>query len=338
MKTTCTCAFVQCLHTLDFPGPAYEGLFRLHKGHVVFLSGNIWSRAGLFDAECLPDLLEMAAAYGNIGAGTIAHVQQIGAVKPRQNLFYGIEVYDVLAMYPEKAGGIEQRSKLSEGHGDRKITVKSADEGLLVLGVGEQDILLQKGEQRASLLYADAFGPARSLGCKAPGCVGSRVSGRSRRLSFLQGQQGTGLSQGFGQTGLCNRLCDVADGRCGKGRQCIFLIGCYKNNQRWKPERAHTIREFQTIHAGHMDVEEQEVAGILLKVVQCLLALVEFGRDDEIGMRMQQIFDFVTDRRLVVDDNSSDAHDTGPLSNGIFMVMAVPSCSFELSMNSLRPG
>jgi hypothetical protein len=114
---------------------------------------------------------------------------------------------------------------------------------------------------------------------------------------------------GFREAGFIEGLEDVVDGVNIEGLDGIVVEGGGEDDVRdFEFPFDEFLEDAETVEAGHLDVEENEVGGVFLDEVDGVEAVFALSQEVNFGEGFEEKREFLTRGFFVVDDNGVDGH------------------------------
>jgi len=250
---------------------------------------------------------------GDFGLLFVVHFDHETGFEPGNHFLDVVNVDEIGAVWaPEGVGGngfvkflegavVRGAFEFAGGDGDETTFDRGEDE---IFGVNQEHALLGLDEDFVGLR-------GRGLGS---GELGDEL------LEALSGADGGvdfafGALDGFGEAGLVKRFEDVVDSVDVEGLHGVLIEGGGKDDVgNFEFALYKLFQDTETVEAGHLDVEEDEVGGMLLDEVDGFQAVFALAEEIDFREGLEEKGEFLASWFFVVDDDGVDGHGSAKLS------------------------
>ena len=118
------------------------------------------------------------------------------------------------------------------------------------------------------------------------------------------------MVEGCIETGRIDRLQQIVEGVNFESFYGVAVIGGHEDNTR-ETGRRDGPDHFEAIHFGHLDIEQDQADGLAAQERNGVAAGGAFTGHRKIGVTGKQRAQALAGKRLIVDDQGSDAHTAG---------------------------
>jgi hypothetical protein len=258
------------------------------------------------EVEELAEALGLLAGDGDFRLFFVVHFDHEAGFEPGNDFLDVVDVDEIGAVRaPERVGGegfvkffegavIGRAFDIASSDGDEATFDGSEDE---IFGVDEEHTLLGTDEYFVGL--RGGLG-ASELGDQLLKAFGGTDGG----IDFA-----FGALDGFGDASFVERLEDVVDGVDVEGLDGVLVEGGGKDDVgNFEFAFDELFQDTETVKAGHLDIEENEVGGMFFDKVDGFKAVLALAKEIDFGKGFEEEGEFVASRFFVVDDDGVDRH------------------------------
>jgi hypothetical protein len=269
-----------------------------------------YAASALSEVEEFAKAFGLLAGHGDFGLFFVVHFEHEGGFEPGDHFFDVVDVDEIGAVRAPEGFGVEGREEFVEGAVVRRAFGVFGGDGDEAAFDGGEDEIARVDQEHALLGANEDFGGLRGSGLGSSELVD--------KLFEAVGGAGLGFDfafyflDGFGQAGFVEGLEDVIDSVNVEGLDGVVVEGGGEDDVRdFEFAFNEFLEDAETVEAGHLHVEENEVRRVFLDEVDGVEAVFALGQEVDFGEGFEEKREFLTRGLFVVDDNGVDRHVEG---------------------------
>jgi hypothetical protein len=279
--------------------------------HGVYLADRLRRRSlqrrGESEFEEFAEAFGLLAGDGDFGLLFVVHLNHEAGFEPGNDFLDVMDIHQVGAVGAPEGIGVEGGVEFFEGaalRGAFDIAGNDGDEAAFDRGENEVAGIHQK---HALLGLDEDFG-GRSGGGFGGGELGDEafetLGGAGVGFDFF-----FGFLDGFGDAGFVEGFQYVVDGVDVEGLHGVLVeCGGEDNVRDFELALDEPFEDAEAVEAGHLDIEEEQVGGMLLDEVDGFEAVFALGEEIDFGEGFEEEGEFLASGLFVVDDDGVDGH------------------------------
>ena len=249
----------------------------------------------------------LLAGDGDFGLFFVVHFDHEAGFEPRDDFLDVVDVDEIRAMGTPEGVGVEGGVEFFEGAVLRGAFDIAGDDGDEAAFDGGEDEVVGVDQEHALLGLDEDFG----------GRLGGGLGGGELGDELFQALGGAGVGfdfffgflDGFGDAGFVERLEDVVDGVDVEGLHGILVEGGGEDHVRdFELALDQLFEDAEAVEAGHLDVEEEQVWGMLFDEIDGFEAVLALGLEMDFGKGFQEEGQLFASGLFVVNDDGVDGH------------------------------
>jgi len=249
----------------------------------------------------------LLAGDGDFGLFFVVHFDHEAGFEPGDHFLDVVDIHEIGAVGAPEGVGVEGGVEFFEGAVLRGAFDFAGDDGDEAAFNGGEDEVVGVDQKHALLGLDEDFG----------GRLGGGLGRGELSDEFFEALGGAGVSidfffgflDGFGDAGLVEGFQNVVYGVDVEGLHGVLVEGGGEDNVRdFELALDQLFEDAEAVEAGHLDIEEEEVGGMLFDEIDGFEAVFALGEKIDFGEGFEEEGQLFASGLFVVDDDGVDGH------------------------------
>jgi len=250
----------------------------------------------------------LLAGDGDFGLLFVVHFDHEAGFEPGNDFLDVVNIHQIGAVGTPEGVGIEGGVEFFKGAVLRGAFDFAGDDGDEAAFDGGEDEVVGVDQEHALLGLDEDFG----------GRSGGGLGGSELGDEFFEALGGAGLGFDFlfgflnslGDAGFVEGLEHVIDGVDVEGLHGVLIVGRGENDVRdFELALDQLFEDAEAVEAGHLDIEEEEIGGMLFDEIDGFKTVFALGLEMDFGEGFQEEGQLFASGLFIVDDDGVDGHE-----------------------------